>query len=108
MKPAIVWRMHQQRAFERALQLQFSRVPKSGQMVERFRQQLVAAVERSVARGPVDPGARFTVKFTSLRARKSSDPPGPQPCEEWLEIHYRIIDDQTAEITSVSSPTLSI
>jgi hypothetical protein len=109
MKPAIVWRFNHREAFERALELRFGGVPGAEQIIETFRQQLVDSVERSAVRRPIDPAAEFTVKYGTQRMGYQKDrgsPPAPGAKEDWLEVRFRIIDEQTAEITSVTSKTL--
>lgn len=107
MKPAIVWQLRHQQAFDRAMERQLSRVPNKQEIVERFRQHFVDSVERLASRKPFDPTAEHTVKYKTQRKgyQEAGDPPPPaQPVEEWLEVRYRFVDaGKTAEIVSVIS-----
>lgn len=114
MKPAIVWQLRDQAAFERALDLQFSRVPKKDEMIDGFRRRFVEGVERMASRTTFDPTAEHMVKYTSQQMGYSPRKPGeqgspPGPVEEWLEVRYRFVDDgKTAEVVSVRSAKFDI
>ena len=113
MKPAVVWQLHQQRAFDRAMQLQFARVPNNQAIIETFRQQLVEGITRAASREGFAPAAEHTVKYgVQIHPPQLIDAPPPPATEaieeEWLEVRYRFVDDKTAEIVSVTSQTLPI
>ncbi len=93
------------------MKLQFARVPNKLEIIEKFREQLVEGIARAASREPFDPAADHCVKYGIQRhsyQTKGAPPPDPEPEEEWLEVHYRFIDNKTAEIVSVTSQILPI
>lgn len=125
MKPAIVWRLRDQAAFDRAMELQFGRFPNK-KIIDLFLERLNIAVERAAVRTSFDPNAEHSMKIGVKRVAYQVRPvkppvtPGNQvqpsrkpaekitapvePAEEWLEVRFRFVDDgKTAEIVSVTS-----
>lgn len=107
VKPIIVWQLRDQAAFDRAMDLQFGRLPNKREIIDGFRQRFIEGVERMASSKPFDPTAEHTVKYRLQRKgyQEAGDPPPPEePVEEWLEVRYRFVDGgKTAEVISVTS-----
>jgi len=112
MKPVVIWQLQQQEAFDRAIALRFGQTPRPiPDFIESFRQRLIDGIAACAQKQSPKPLAEYTVQYGLQKHpyQKRGEvapkqPPAPQ--EEWLELRYRFIDEETVEIIAVTPKNL--
>jgi hypothetical protein len=100
MKPAIVWRLRDQAAFDRAVALRFAGIPSRFGHIEHMHRSIETAIERAASQTqPAD--TALSLKFFIER--------GDTKEQDWLHVRFRVFDaGATAEILSVEYLPTSI
>jgi hypothetical protein len=97
MKPKVVWRLRDQVAFDRALELRFAWNPSRSDRfdhMDRIRHTIEKAIEDAAAHTLPDADTERSLKFFTQR--------GDQKEQDWLHVRFRVFDaGATAEILSV-------